>query len=132
MSFLCGFLCSGTDFRKARYDKTGSFFFGRFVHLFVSLSVNELAEKNGITETLKTKNQMLLVQQMNAVREIATEFVQVDIIFYCILYSPRISCFLISRTAASKTRTALFPFSTNTSNSDATASGFLLKRECVN
>lgn len=43
--------------------------------------VKELAEKNGITETLKAENQMLWVQRMNAIREAATELVQADIIF---------------------------------------------------
>ena len=43
--------------------------------------VKELAEKNGITETLKAENQMLWVQCMNAIREAATERVQADIIF---------------------------------------------------
>lgn len=35
--------------------------------------VKELAAKEGITETLKVKNQMLWVQRMNEVRETATE-----------------------------------------------------------
>ena len=43
--------------------------------------VKELAEKNGITETLKAENQMLWVQCMNAIREAATELVQEDIFF---------------------------------------------------
>ena len=43
--------------------------------------VKELAEKEGITETLKAKNQMLLVQRMNAVRETATETVNNDLIY---------------------------------------------------
>lgn len=43
--------------------------------------VKELAEKNGITETLKAENQMLWVQLMNAARKTATELVQADIIF---------------------------------------------------
>jgi len=43
--------------------------------------VNELAEKEGITETLKAENQMLWVQQMNAVRETATEIVNNDLIY---------------------------------------------------
>ena len=43
--------------------------------------VNELAEKEGITETLKAENQMLWVQRMNAVREIATELVNNDLIY---------------------------------------------------
>ena len=34
--------------------------------------VNELAEKEGITETLKAEKQMLWVQRMNAVWETAT------------------------------------------------------------
>lgn len=43
--------------------------------------VNELAEKEGITETLKAENQMFWVQRMNAVREIATELVNNDLIY---------------------------------------------------
>ena len=43
--------------------------------------VKELAEKKGITETLKAKNQMLWVQQMNAVRDTATEIVNNDLIY---------------------------------------------------
>ena len=42
--------------------------------------VNELAEKEGITEALKAENQMLWVQRMNAVRETATEIVNNDLI----------------------------------------------------
>ena len=42
--------------------------------------VEELAEKEGITETLKADNQMLWVQRMNVVRETATEIVNNDII----------------------------------------------------
>ena len=43
--------------------------------------VNELAEKNGITETLKAENQMLWVRQMNSVREIAMEIVNNELIY---------------------------------------------------
>ena len=43
--------------------------------------VKELAEKNGITETLKAENQMLWVRLMNVARETATELLQADIIF---------------------------------------------------
>ena len=43
--------------------------------------VNELAEKEGITETLKAENQMLWVQRMNAVRETATEIVNNELIY---------------------------------------------------
>ncbi len=46
-----------------------------------SRSVKELAKKEGITETLKVKNQMLWVQQVNAVRETATEIVNNDLIY---------------------------------------------------
>jgi hypothetical protein len=42
--------------------------------------VNELAEKEGITETLKAEDQMLWVQRMNAVRETAMEIVNNDLI----------------------------------------------------
>ena len=43
--------------------------------------VKELAEKEGITETLKAKDQMLWVQRMNAVRDTATEIVNNDLIY---------------------------------------------------
>ena len=43
--------------------------------------VKELAAKEGITETLKVKNQMLWVQRMNAVRETATKIVNNELIF---------------------------------------------------
>ena len=43
--------------------------------------VNELAKKEGITETLKAENQMLWVQRMNAVRETAMEIVNNDLIY---------------------------------------------------
>ena len=43
--------------------------------------VKELAEKDGITETLKAENQMLWVQRMNAVREIAIEIINNDLIY---------------------------------------------------
>ena len=41
--------------------------------------VEELAEKEGITETLKAENQMLSAQRMNAVRETAAEIVNNDL-----------------------------------------------------
>ena len=43
--------------------------------------VKELAAKEGITETLKVKNQMLWVQRMNQVRETATEIINNDLIY---------------------------------------------------
>ena len=43
--------------------------------------VKELAEKEGITETLKAENQILWVQRMNAVRETATEIINNDLIY---------------------------------------------------
>ena len=42
--------------------------------------LNEQA-KEGITETLKVKNQMLWVQRMNEVRETATEIINNDLIY---------------------------------------------------
>jgi len=44
-------------------------------------AVKELAEKEGITETLKVENQMLWVQRMNVIRQAATEFVNNDLIY---------------------------------------------------
>ena len=43
--------------------------------------VKELAEKEGITETLKAENQMLWVQRMNTVRAAAIELVNNDLIY---------------------------------------------------
>ena len=43
--------------------------------------VKELAAKEGITETLKVKNQMLWVQRMNEVRETATEIINNNLIY---------------------------------------------------
>ena len=43
--------------------------------------VKELAEKQGITETLKAENQMLWVQRMNSVRQVAEEIVNNDLIY---------------------------------------------------
>ena len=43
--------------------------------------VNDLAEKEGITETLKAENQMLWVQRMNVVRETAAEIILNDLIY---------------------------------------------------
>lgn len=43
--------------------------------------VNEFAEKEGITETLKAENQMLWVQRMNTVRAAAIELVNNDLIY---------------------------------------------------
>ena len=43
--------------------------------------VKELAQKEGITERLKAENQMLWVQQMNSVRQTATEIVNHDLIY---------------------------------------------------
>ena len=43
--------------------------------------VNELAEKENITEALKAENQMLWVQRMNTIRETAMEIVNHDLIY---------------------------------------------------
>ena len=43
--------------------------------------VNELSEKEGITEKLKAENQMLWVRRMNAIRETATEIVNNNLIY---------------------------------------------------
>ena len=43
--------------------------------------VNELAEKEGITEMLKAENQMLWVQRMNNIRNRATEIVNNELIY---------------------------------------------------
>ena len=43
--------------------------------------VKEMAEQEGVTETLKAENQMTWVQRMNNIRERATEFVNRDLIY---------------------------------------------------
>lgn len=43
--------------------------------------VKQLAEKDGVTETLKATDQMLWVQRMNSVRQTATEIVNHDLIY---------------------------------------------------
>ena len=43
--------------------------------------VEQLAEKDAITEALKAENQMLWVQRMNAVQETAMEIVNHDLIY---------------------------------------------------
>ena len=43
--------------------------------------VNQLAEKEGITEQLKAENQMLWVRQMNNIRNRATEIVNAELIY---------------------------------------------------
>lgn len=43
--------------------------------------VKDLAEKDGITETLKAADQMEWVRRMNAARETATEIVNNDLIY---------------------------------------------------
>lgn len=49
-------------------------------NLFLRL-VKELAEKENVTEKLKAENQMLWVQQMNNIRNRATEVVNTDLIY---------------------------------------------------
>ena len=44
--------------------------------------VNELAEKEGVTEAIKAENQMLWVQKMNNIRNAAMESVSSELI-YC-------------------------------------------------
>jgi hypothetical protein len=43
--------------------------------------VKDLAEKENITEKLKSENQMLWVQKMNNIRNQATEIVNAEIIY---------------------------------------------------
>ena len=44
-------------------------------------SVNQLAEKEGVTEQLKAENQMLWVARMNNIRNRATEIVNAELIY---------------------------------------------------
>lgn len=43
--------------------------------------VKQLAEKEGVTEQLKTENQMLWVKRMNNIRNRATEIVNAELIY---------------------------------------------------
>ena len=43
--------------------------------------VKQMAEREGVTETLKAKNQMEWVQKMNNIRSRATEIINHDLIF---------------------------------------------------
>ena len=43
--------------------------------------VKQFTEKEGVTETLKTGNQMLWVQKMNNIRNTAMEIVSSDLIY---------------------------------------------------
>ena len=43
--------------------------------------VNQLAEKEGVTEQLKAENQMLWVRKMNNIRNSATEIVNAELIY---------------------------------------------------
>ena len=43
--------------------------------------VNQLAEKEGVTEQLKAENQMLWVQRMNNIRNQATEIVNAELMY---------------------------------------------------
>ena len=77
------------EHRKALY--TGLFLDGKLNSYLAELNdqaqnlffrlVEQLAEKDGITETLKAENQMLWVQRMNAVRKTATEIINNDLIY---------------------------------------------------
>ena len=47
----------------------------------LDLLVNQLAEKQGVTEQLKAQNQMAWVQRMNNIRNAAEEIVNAEVIF---------------------------------------------------
>ena len=77
------------EHRKALY--TGLFLDGKLNGYLADLNeqaedmffrlVNELAEKEDITESLKADDPMLWVQRMNAIRQAATEIVNNDLIY---------------------------------------------------
>jgi len=48
---------------------------------FFLRTVKEMAAREGVSELLKAKNQMLWIRQMNSIRNRATEIVNQDIIF---------------------------------------------------
>lgn len=63
--------------------KLNSYFAGvdeQAENLFCRL-VEELSEKENVTEKLKAENAMLWVQRMNSIRSRATEVVNVDLIY---------------------------------------------------
>lgn len=49
--------------------------------IFFSRLVKEYAEKEGVTEQLKSADQMAWVRRMNNIRERATEIVNADVVF---------------------------------------------------
>ena len=48
----------------------------------LGLSIRQMAEAEGVTETLKAENQMLWVQSMNSIRNRAEEIIKAELI-YC-------------------------------------------------
>ena len=46
-----------------------------------SLLINQLSEKEGVTEALKAEHLMLWVQKMNSIRNTAMEVVSNDLIY---------------------------------------------------
>ncbi|MDO4813216.1 MAG: TnpV protein, partial [Eubacteriales bacterium] len=52
-----------------------------YSHIRFFRLVEELTQKEGITEKLKTEDQMLWVQRMNAIREAAKKIVNKDLIY---------------------------------------------------
>ena len=77
------------EYRKGLYNSL--FFSGKLNGYLAELNeqaedmflrlTKELAEKDGITETLKATDQMEWVQRMNAVRDTAMEIVNNDLIY---------------------------------------------------
>ncbi len=43
--------------------------------------IKQMAERDGVTEQLKSENQMLWVRKMNNIRNRATEIVNVELIY---------------------------------------------------
>ena len=68
-----GFGDSGTDGYLADVDRQAEEMLSRLV--------TQMAEQEGITETLKAQDQMAWVRQMNNIRSRATEIVYHDLIF---------------------------------------------------
>lgn len=48
----------------------------------LNLIIRQMAEAEGVTETMKADNQMLWVQSMNSIRNRAEEIIKAELIYY--------------------------------------------------
>ena len=68
------------DVRLPPEEKRSIGIYGQRAEAMFSRLVKQLSEKEGVTEALKSENQMLWVQRMNNIRSAAMEIVTNDLI----------------------------------------------------